>query len=142
MPNHVHLLIRVPASGLSEGMQELLSGYATFWNHRHGHTGHLFRQRFFSKKVTGESQLVTTSCYVDLNPVTARLCRRPEHWKDSSCGAHLGLTEPPPFLANEEFLDLIGPTREKACDSYRRHILRAGNPVSDAGFKRPESSRE
>jgi putative transposase len=54
MTNHVHLLVKVPREGLSEGMQELLGGYACWWNRRHGHTGHLFRNRFYSKQVRGQ----------------------------------------------------------------------------------------
>jgi REP element-mobilizing transposase RayT len=141
MTNHIHLLVRVPLGGLSEGMQELLSGYTAFWNHRHGHTGHLFRQRFFSKKIKDESQFLVTACYIDLNPVTARLCRRPENWKWSSYRAHVGSADPPAFLAVEEFLNLVGPTPPEARVSYRGRILEALNAVSDAGFKRPGISR-
>jgi putative transposase len=140
MTNHIHLLVRVPELGLSEGMQELLSGYASFWNHRHGHTGHLFRNRFFSKKVRREGQLVATACYIDLNPVTAGLCRRPEHWKWSSYRSHVGLEEPPVFLANDTFLELLAATREKGRASYRRRVLDLRNAVSDAGLKRPGSA--
>jgi putative transposase len=131
MNNHIHLLIRVPEGGLSAGMQVLLSGHACWFNRRHGHTGHLFRNRFYSKQVTGEAQLLTAACYVDLNPVAARLRRRPEEWRWSSYRAHVGLDHPSEFLANTEFLKLVGPTPSKAITTYQRFVAGCLEAVSD-----------
>ena len=138
MSNHIHLLVKVPHEGLSEGMQELLSGYACWWNQRHGHTGHLFRNRFYSKQVRGEAQLLSTACYIDLNPVAAGLKSRPEQWRWSSYRAHIGLEHPNPLLATAEFWALVGPTPEKARSLYRRLVTSRLKPVSDADLSGPD----
>jgi hypothetical protein len=119
-------------------MQELLSRYACYWNQRHGHTGHLFRNRFYSKRVSGEAQFLNTACYIDLNPVAARLRQRPDQWRWSSYRAHAGLGHPPRFLANAEFLKLVGATPEKAKAAYRRYVFETRKAVSDTGFERSE----
>ena len=53
-------------------------------------------------------QLLTTACYIDLNPVAAGLKSLPEQWPWSSYRAHVGLEHPQPLLAAAEFL---GPHR-------------------------------
>ena len=138
MNNHIHLLVQVPEGGLSPGMQELLSGYACWWNRRHGHTGHLFRNRFYSKKVEGDAHLLTAAAYIDLNPVRARIVRRPDDWHWSSYRAHVGLEHPPELLANAAFLELLGPTPAKASETYRRFVLEHRKAVSDTDSKTAE----
>ena len=58
-----------------------------------------------------DSQLLTTASYIDLNPVRAKLCFRPEQWPWSSYRAHVGLEHPSRLLANAEFLKHSGPPR-------------------------------
>jgi putative transposase len=131
MDNHIHLLVQVPHGNLSRGMQELLTRFACYWNQRHGHSGHLFRNRFYSKKVGGEAQLIAVASYIDLNPVRARMRKDPAQWPWSSYRIHVGREYPPPFVANLEFLKLIGPTPEKARTAFERHVALAQKAVSD-----------
>jgi REP-associated tyrosine transposase len=135
MTNHFHLLLRVQECNLSEGMQQLLSQYARYWNRRHGHTGHLFRNRFTGKLVESEQHLVAAACYIDLNPVRARMKFRPEQWPWSSYRAHAGLDRAPEFLALGEFHKLLGSTPSEASAAYRRLVQFGLDPVSDAGFE-------
>jgi putative transposase len=122
MPNHFHLIVQVPQGGLSEGMQYLNGGYARRTNRRYGRTGHLFRNRFWSKLIESDDQLLGTISYVVHNPVRAGLCATPEHWRWSSHRACAGLDEPPPFLAVDSVLGLFGNRRAEACLAYRRYV--------------------
>ena len=141
MTNHVHLLVQVPDGGLSEGMRDLLGGYARWWNLEHGHYGHLFRNRFDHTPVRSDRHLIATARYIDLNPVRAKMFFNPHQWRWSSYRAHVGLEHPLPFLANSLFLELLGPTPDKARKAYRRFVREGHVPVSDTGFKRGEARR-
>ena len=123
MTNHFHLLVRVPYANLSEGMQVLVGEYARHWNRRHGHTGHLFRNRFKDRQIKSERQMVRTARYVDLNPVRAKMQFRPEQWPWSSYRAHIGLEHPPAFLALGEFYRLMGyTTPAESAAAYKRLV--------------------
>jgi putative transposase len=134
MDNHVHLLVEVPECGLSEGMQELLGGYSQARNKRYGHFGHLFVNRFNGKPVRDDSHLLSTTRYIDLNPVAAGMKERPEQWKWSSYRAHVGLDHPARFLANAEFLKLFGSTPDGARKAYRRFVAEGLEAGSDTGL--------
>jgi putative transposase len=131
MDNHAHFVVQISDGGLSEGMQELLGGYARWWNREHGHVGHLFRNRFKDVPVKSQDQLLVTLRYIDLNPVAARMKFRPEQWPWSSYRAHIGLSHPPRFLANAEFLKLWGSTPDKARTAYARFVDQGRFSVSD-----------
>jgi hypothetical protein len=137
LTNHVHLLVQVPECGLSEGMRDLLGGYAHWWNLEHGHYGHLFHNRFKAQPVLSDRHLLATARYIDLNPVRAGIVKRPEEWTWSSYRAHAGYEHPPRFLASRELLELFGPTPALARRAYRRFVSEGHVPVSDTGFRRP-----
>lgn len=95
MPNHVHAIV-VPQQreGLSRLFAALHRRYARRTNARHDWVGHLWQKRFYSV-VMDEAHVVSAMRYVELNPVRAGLCQRPEEWRWSSAGANLGLREDP-----------------------------------------------
>ena len=134
MPNHFHLIVRVPKCGLSEGMQYLNGSYARRTNARYGRTDHLFRNRFWSKFIDSDSQLLSTIRYVVLNPVRAGLCSAPELWRWSSHRACAGLDEVPRFLAVDYVHAFFGKRRAEACLAYRRFVSDGQDTVSDTGF--------
>ena len=139
MGNHVHLLIRVGTGDVSKAMQELIGGYARWRNHKHDRRGHLFHNRFWSKSVGSERQLVVTARYIDLNPVAAGMCAAPEEWQWSSCRAHLGLAHPPRFLANGEFLRFFAPSRAAGIACYAEY-LREGCAAIAGAVKQTEGA--
>ena len=134
MTTHAHMILQVPEGGLSPAMQLLLGGYAQWWNREHGHYGHLFRNRFESSPIESPRHLVAALRYVDLNPVRAGMHPRPEDWAYSSYRAHVGLEHPAGFLAQNEFLQLLGPTPDMARKAYERFVREGHDPVSDTGF--------
>ena len=103
MGNHIHFVIRPDKdSSLSKIMQWLLGNYAKEWNKRHGVTGHLWGDRFYSKIVRGITSFLRTFKYVSENPVVAGLVGRAEEW-DSNGVCHykngeLGILDIPPWV--------------------------------------------
>ena len=89
MPNHVHL-IAVPESveSLARGIGEAHRRYTRYVNFREGWRGFLWQGRF-SSFVMDERYLLAATRYVELNPVRARLVRKPTAYEWSSARAHV-----------------------------------------------------
>jgi len=89
MPNHVHL-IAIPEheNSLAKRLRVVHHRHARRVNAVHGWRGHLWQERFHSF-VMDEPHLLAAVRYVELNPLRAGLCSRPEDWRWSSVRAHL-----------------------------------------------------
>ena len=74
MGNHVHLVLSDPDDNLSEAMHLVMSCYATWYNRRHGHVGHVFQDRFSSASISSEEYLLDAIRYVHFNPQKAGIC--------------------------------------------------------------------
>ena len=134
MTNHYHLVVRVPAGGLSRGMQLLNSGYSRRTNLRFQRTMHLFRQRFFSDEIESESHLLESCRYIVLNPVRAGICEVPAEWRWSSYRPCAGLDVAPPLLAVHELLGMFGRDLREAESAYRDFVLSGLGQVSEPGL--------
>lgn len=89
MPNHVHL-IAVPKTddGLRQAIGETHRRYTRQINFREKWKGHLWQGRFASY-VMDEHYLLAAARYIELNPVKARLVKKPEQYLWSSAQAHM-----------------------------------------------------
>ncbi len=89
MPNHAHLVLTpADADGLHKAVGEAHRRYTRHVNFTHGWRGYLWQGRFASFPMD-EAHLYRAVRYVELNPVDANLCSRPEQWPWSSAKAHL-----------------------------------------------------
>ncbi len=140
MPNHVHLIV-VPerCDSLSALFADAHRRYTRYINFREGWRGHLWQGRFHSC-VMDERHLLAAIRYVELNPVTAGLCRQPEDWPWSSSRAHLAghddaLVSVTPMLQRisnwRRYLQ--SPDAEVTLDKLRKHS-RTGRPLGDDHF--------
>lgn len=98
MANHVHLvaLPEQPASfarGLGRGHYE----YTRRFNERHGRSGHLWQNRFFSCPLDGR-HLRLALAHVDLNPARAGLVADAAKYAWSSAAAHVDGRDPTGLL--------------------------------------------
>jgi REP element-mobilizing transposase RayT len=122
MGNHFHISIGTPECTLSTGMQRFLSRYAQGFNRRHSRRGHLFQDRFKNVLVEDETQGLTLSRYIALNPVRAGLCARPEDWQWSSYAARIGIVPVPEWLTLDPVLNDFGKTPEARRAAYRQFV--------------------
>lgn len=132
MDNHFHLLIELTQIGLSNGMFELNYTYACWLNRRHGFRGHAFDRRFSAREIETTPHLLEGSRYIVLNPVRARICRRPEDYLWSSYRGLVGL-EPRLFAEAEWILAQFGRTPDRAIENYVAFVedgLRALAPLA------------
>lgn len=103
MPNHVHLLLECPGLPLAKFMQGLQQSYTQYFNRIHRKVGHLFQGRYKALICEKDQYLVELVRYIHLNPVRAKLVRKPEQYRYSAHRSYLdsqgtGLMDPRPVL--------------------------------------------
>ena len=132
MRNHAHWVLRAPEGAISCGMQSLLGGHARGINLRHGRVGHLFRNRFFAKRLENDAHLVASVAYVDRNPLRHAACRGDiATWRDSSYRAHMGLEPAPSWLRVDEALGFFARDVAAARERLAGLVHSGHVPVSD-----------
>ena len=88
IPNHFHLLLRTGQVPIATVMQRLLTGHAGYFNKRHGHTGHLFQNRYKSILCQEDTYLLELVRYIHLNPLRARLIKTIDQLKKYPYSGH------------------------------------------------------
>jgi len=138
MPNHVHLAVQTGSVRLSRLMARLNTGYARAFNLRHRRRGYLFQNRFRSRIVRGDADLVAVVRYLCRNPLDAGIVGSvPElaRWPWSGFSALMGTRSPRPFEAVGATLALLGDDTETARSNLLQHVSRGGTEETPpAGF--------
>src|SRR5262245_62027418 len=80
MSNHFHLLVRSQDGRLSDFMRLVVGRFTRLWNIDRKTDGAVFRGRFASKLVDGDSHLMECLRYIHLNPVNAGLTSDADVW--------------------------------------------------------------
>jgi len=89
MPNHVHLMLTPPnQDALRACLADAHRRYSSMINLREGWRGYLWQGRFASFPMD-ERHVMACARYIELNPIRARLAKRPQDWPWSSARAHL-----------------------------------------------------
>lgn len=117
MPNHVHLVLQTGGGVLSRVMARLNTGYARSFNLRHRRSGYLFQNRFKSRIVRDDADLLNLIRYVHMNPLKARLVRSMaalERYPWSGHGALVGARSALPFEDVNRVLGYFANTRPRA----------------------------
>lgn len=124
MRNHFHLVVRDPDCTLSAGMRELNGTFSRRTNARHGRDAHLFRNRFWSKRIDTDEYLLGALRYNDLNPVVEGLCETADAWLWGSHQQVVGVRDAPDWLAVDDVLRLFARNRSDAIRRYRAFVGR------------------
>ncbi len=122
MDNHFHLVVETPDANLSKAMRQLNGVYTQAFNRRHKRVGHVLQGRFKAIVVDRESYLLELCRYVVLNPVRARITRKPDTYPWSSYRATAGLAPPPACLTVDWLLSQFGRQRSAAQMKYRHFV--------------------
>lgn len=130
MTNHYHLLIETPEANLTRGMRRLNGRYAQTFNRRHDRVGHVLQGRYKSILVDKETYLLELCRYIVLNPVRAKVVRRPEDWAWSSYRATAGLRQAPGWLKGVDLRARFGRKRRDAQVMYRRFVAQGVGAAS------------
>jgi putative transposase len=141
MDNHYHIFIETPKANLSQIMQNINTSYTVYINKRHKRFGHLFQGRFKGTIVDKENYLIVLTRYIHLNPVRARIVKRPEEYKWTSYREYIGSSnEKESFVDTTETLSCFSKKKNAAIKAYREFVMDGINDDSsplnevEAGF--------
>lgn len=103
MTNHVHLVLQPGerVAGLGQLMKRLAGRQTRYMNRQEQRSGTLWESRYKSSPIQTEAYLPGCLRYVELNPVRARMVRRPEDYRWSSYAQRVGQREQFPWLDAE-----------------------------------------
>lgn len=122
MSNHYHLLIETPQGNLVSGMRRLNGVYTQAFNRRHRRVGHVFQGRYKAIVVDKDSYGLELCRYIVLNPVRAKMVKRPQDWPWSSYRASAGMSSSPDWLDADWVLLQFGARLSQARAAYRRFV--------------------
>jgi REP element-mobilizing transposase RayT len=122
MTNHDHLFVETPEANLSAGMHLLNSSYTSYFNRRHRRAGHLFQGRFRGHLIEEEGYYLEVSRYVHLNPVRAKMVRRPEQWRWSSYAGYQRVSRTLAWVTYETVLGEFGRPKDRARRAYAQFV--------------------
>ena len=125
MSNHIHLVTRTGEVPIGRAMARIGTGYAGYFNRRHGRVGHLVQNRFKSRLVASDTELKNLIRYVHLNPVAAGIVRSLAALEQFPWSGHSALAggRPQRFHQHADTLALFGTNRgaaRAALESFMR----------------------
>lgn len=85
MPDHYHLVIKIlKGKILSKYINDVENSYSRYFNIKFDRKGPLWQDNFKAIRIETNEQLLHVVRYVNINPTTSGLVKRPEEWKYSS----------------------------------------------------------
>ncbi len=128
MTNHVHFLVAArEAGGIPGMMQSLGRRYVRSINALYRRSGTLWEGRYRAAPIDSDAHFISCCRYIELNPVRARMVRRPRDYRWSSYRAHAE-GAPDPLLAEHEIYRALGATRASRREAYRALFENALDP--------------
>ncbi len=107
MSNHVHIVATPHAEdSLAKAIGRTHFRYTQYINRFHRRSGHLWQGRFYSCALD-ERHFWLAMRYVELNPVRARLCRKPWRYEWSSAAVHVDAGAKSELLDLSRWYDMI-----------------------------------
>ncbi len=122
MTNHDHLFVETPEPNLSAGMQYLNGSYTSYFNRRHRRAGHLFQGRFKAQLIEEEGYFLEVSRYIHLNPVRAKMVRRPDAYRFSSFPGYCRASRALEWVAYDRVLADFDARPAEARRAYGRFV--------------------
>ena len=119
LSSHYHVLVRTTEPDLSRSVQWLNGCFGARLNQLEGDGGHVFRARFWSRRILSDSDLLATTRYIARNPVEAGLCHDPGDWPWSSYAVLVRGRRRPPFLDPSPVVDVFGGEERAAIERLR-----------------------
>ncbi len=124
MTNHMHVLLKSGATGLSKFMRRLLTGYAITYNIKHRRHGHLFQNRYKSIVCEEDIYFQELVRYIHLNPLRANIVKTlSELDKYPWCGHSVIMGRKTNEWQDREYvLAWFGRKEREAIRKYRKYV--------------------
>lgn len=120
MPNHFHIMLKQKVeNGISSFISNFANSYTKYFNKKHNRIGPLFEGIFKAVRIESEAQLMHTSRYIHLNPVSSFLIEPEEleNYEWSSYPEFLGITDKNLVVKNL-ILDIF-----PSVETYKKFVL-------------------
>lgn len=131
MTSHYHLILQVEAGALPTAMHAVNRRYARYVNRTYGFRGHVLFDRYGSRRIEDELDLLDTFEYVARNPERAGVCRNAAAHQWSSYTGTVGLAELSTFVDPSCVLAAAGRLANDPVAALRRLVER---PVPGTGL--------
>jgi putative transposase len=118
MSNHYHLLVQTPEANLSRYMRHINGIYTQYFNRTHKSDGQLFRGRYKSIVIDGDSYLLELVRYTHRNPLHAGLVKRLEDYSWSSHRAYISKGNEANWLHKDFVLSMLEENKSKRRQAY------------------------
>ena len=122
MPNHYHLLINTPAGNLSRFMRHINGVYTQRFNKNHKFEGQLFKGRYKSILVDGDSYLLQLLRYIHRNSLRAKIVKDMDDFQWSSHQGYITKSRDWEWLYKEFILSLLSDDKREWIKKYRNFI--------------------
>lgn len=125
IPNHYHLVVRRGPTTISRIMSRIETGYAKRFNERYARVGHLSQNRFLSRPIEDDGDLMGVIRYVHANPLKHGLVdgiAALERFRWCGHAALVGRAKERPFHAVPAALLSFGETCSAARAALRRSM--------------------
>jgi len=122
MPNHYHLLVHTPEANISRAMRHVNAVYTQRFNSRHHLDGQLFRGRYKSILVSGDSYLLQLVRYIHRNPLKAGIVEDMKAYPWSSHKAYLSIAKKWDWLHKGFIMSLLADDKKSQIRLYRRFV--------------------
>jgi putative transposase len=99
-------------------MQHLGRRFVQYTNHVYRRSGTLWEGRFKASLVDTETYFLRCCCYIECNPIRARMVDDPAHYRWSSYRAH-ALGAPDKLVSTHEQYERLGQNAEERQGAYR-----------------------
>lgn len=118
MSNHYHLLVQTPEANLSRCMRHINGLYTQYFNRKYKNDGQLFRGRYRSIVIDGDSYLLELVRYIHRNPLQAGLVRRLEDYRWNSHRIYISKGNESNWLYKDLVLSLLEGNKNKKHQAY------------------------
>lgn len=123
MDNHYHLILQTPKANLTKIMHYLNASYAIYYNNKNKRTGPLYQGRYRSILVEADEYLHQLSRYIHLNPLRAKIVKKPEDYNWSSYQYFIGNKMPQKWLETNFILSDFASSIKRASRAYDKFVL-------------------
>lgn len=121
-------------------MQRVLTSYSQYHNRKYKKVGHLFQGRYKSILCQTDRSLGELVRYIHLNPVRAKMVKRPENFEYSGHRAYLGLDKTG-LVDTGPVLRHFGATKKRAIEVYTRYVEASLGEKSQDDYYRAAEGR-
>ena len=122
MTNHYHLLVQTPDANISRSMRHLNGVYTQRFNRTHLCDGQLFRGRYKSIIVDGDSYLLELLRYIHRNPLEAGIVDKLNTYSWSSHKGYLTAAKKWDWLHKNFILSLFSKRKAESIRRYQQFV--------------------